>query len=133
MLDFQNLRTFMDTTMERLLFPVGSYELDEDGKLKKYHKKVIPTAMIYTMNVSEQNLDNYHYRELLSVNSMPMRMLFGHCEELYVCDTYQFKDYSRYAANLFNEEAKAKHRDEHFPIDLQNAFDLGKRLAEMVK
>lgn len=30
----------------------------------------------------------------------------------------------------FSEEDKRRYRDEHFPTDLQNAFDLGKRLVE---
>ena len=42
--------------MERLLFPVGSYMLDENGKPMNFHKKVLPTALIYTMNVPEEYL-----------------------------------------------------------------------------
>ena len=30
-------------------------------------------------------------------------------------------------------EDKAKYRDEHFQIDLDNAYNLGKRLVEMAK
>ena len=30
---------------------------------------------------------------------------------------------------VFKEEDKRKHRDEHFPQDLQNAYELGKRLV----
>ncbi len=90
------------------------------------------TALIYTMNVPEEALGAYHYRDILgNTNALPMKMVFGHCEELYVCNTYQFKDYSRYAINMFKEEDKAAYRDAHFQIDLQNAFDLGKRLVEM--
>ncbi len=62
-----------------------------------------------------------------------MSLVFGHCESLFVCNTYQFKNYSRYAINLFKEEDKAKYRDEHFNIDLENAFNLGKRLVKMAK
>lgn len=43
-----------------------------------------------------------------------------------------YYDYSRYAINMFKEEDKAAYRDAHFQIDLQNAFDLGKRLVESV-
>ena len=119
--------------MERLMFAAGSYQLDENGKPDNYFKNGKKTAMIYTMNVPENALDAYHYRELLGLNANCMKMVFGHCEELYVCNTYQFKDYSKYAINMFKEEDKALYRKEHFPIDLQNAFELGKRLAEMVK
>jgi hypothetical protein len=33
--------------------------------------------------------------------------------------------------NLFDEEKKAQQREKQFPIDLQNAYELGKRLTEM--
>ena len=106
--------------------------LDENGKPMNYYKNGKKTALIYTMNVPEEALDAYHYRDILGyTNAFPMKMVFGHCEELYVCNTYQFKDYSRYAINMFKEEDKAKHREAHFPIDLQNAFDLGKHLVEI--
>ena len=32
----------------------------------------------------------------------------------------------------FKEEDKLHHRDEHFPLDLKNAYDLGKRLVKNV-
>ena len=115
--------------MERLLYPVGSYMLDENGK----PMKVLPTALIYTMNVPEDLLDQYHYREALAAHESAMSLVFGHCESLFVCNTYQFKDYSKYAFNVFKEEDKAKYRDEHFQIDLDNAYNLGKRLVEMAK
>lgn len=56
--------------------------------------------------------------------------MFGYSETLYVCNTYQSSDYSRYDFNLFCEEDKLRYRDVHFDIDLQSAFDLGKRLTE---
>ena len=119
--------------MERLLFPAGSYVLDENGKPDNYYKNGKKTALIYTMNVPAEALDTYHYPDILGkTNAFPMKMVFGHCEELYICNTYQFKDYSRYAINMFKEEDKAAYRDAHFQIDLQNAFDLGKQLVESV-
>ena len=48
-------------------------------------------------------------------------------------DTYQFNDYSKYAFTYFSEEDKRRYRDEHFPVDLQHAHDLGKRLVEEAK
>ena len=50
----------------------------------------------------------------------------------YVCNTYQFNDYSRYDFNLFSEDDKRKYRDEHYDIDLKNAYELGKRLVEKI-
>ena len=46
-----------------------------------------------------------------------------------VCNTLQVKDYGRYAMGGFDAAAKQRHHDEHFPVDLQAAFDLGERLG----
>lgn len=118
---------------ERMMFPLDSYELDENGVRCRYLSITKPTAMIYTMNVPENMMDEVQYPTILSANSNDMERLFGYCENLYVNDTYQYDDYSRYAIGLFDEKLKAKHREEHFPIDLQNAYDLGKRLVEKAK
>ncbi|MBQ8036067.1 MAG: flavodoxin family protein [Proteobacteria bacterium] len=127
---YSSVTGMMRSFMERLMFPAGSYVLDENGKPNNYFKNGKKTAMIYTMNVPEEALDAYNYPQILKANADCMKMVFGHCEELYICNTYQFKDYSKYDINMFKEDDKARHRKDHFPIDLQNAFDLGKRLAE---
>ena len=119
--------------MERLMFPVDTYVLDEKGVRQRYWQKTIPTAMILTMNVPEQALEQWNYPTLLGINSQLLGELFGYSETLMVCNTYQFNDYSKYAINLFKEEDKARQRKEHFPIDLQNAYELGKRLVEKAK
>ena len=119
----------MRSFMERLMFPVGTY-LYENGKHITLRSKVIPTAMIFTMNCPEDYMKKIGYPPILEENTKVMADIFGYSETLYVCNTYQFGDYSRYDFNLFREEDKRRYRDEHFEIDLRNAFDLGKRLAE---
>jgi hypothetical protein len=57
-------------------------------------------------------------------------MVLGSCETLYSCDTYQFTDYSKYYASMWDEGHKAEHREKQFPIDLNNAYRMGKRLCE---
>lgn len=122
------LRAFM----ERLMFPVGTY-LYENGKHITLRDKVIPTAMIFTMNCPKDYMKEIGYPPILEENTKCMADIFGYCETLYACNTYQFSDYSRYDFNLFSEEEKRKYRDEHFATDLQNAYELGKRLTEKAK
>ena len=123
-----DLRSFM----ERLAFPVGTY-MYENGKHITLRDKVIPTAMIFTMNCPEDYMKQIGYPTLLEENTKVMADIFGYSETLYACNTYQFNDYSRYDFNLFSEEDKRRYRDEHFATDLQNARDLGRRLVEMAK
>ena len=74
-------------------------------------------------------MDKWIHPTILSDIAKTMEQIMGYNELLYVCNTYQFKDYSRYDFNLFDEEIKRKYRDEHFDIDLKNAYDLGVSLA----
>lgn len=118
------------TFMERLLFPIGSYSVDKNGERLRAIDKVIYSAMIYTMNCPEEFAKQIHYPEILETSSNVMNITLGYCETLYAYDTYQFNDYSRYEANMFNENDKARQRSEQFPKDLENAYELGKRLVE---
>lgn len=58
-----------------------------------------------------------------------MKRIFGASESLFVTDTVQFNDYSKYETSAFNEEEKAKRRKEVFPEDCEKAFEMGARFA----
>lgn len=131
---------FSDTTglsrafMERLMYPVLSYnpKIDENGNPEmSLLDRTIPTAMIYTMGSTEEA--GALYSHMIEDNKNFLQMLFGYSEALCSYDTYMLNDYSRYDIADGVEERRAKQRDEQFPKDLQNAYDLGKRLAEMAK
>ncbi len=114
--------------LERLVFPNFTYDLDENGNRRRpiIEKQ---TAMIFTMNIPEEAMAEWNYPTLLGTCEKQLRENFGNSETLYICNTYQFNDYSRYAFTYFSEEEKRKYRDEHFDTDLQKAYELGKRLV----
>ena len=116
--------------IERLLFPIMSYNVNPDGTRPRAIDKTIYSGIIYTMNCPEDFAPKVHYPELLAPNAGACEIVLGYCETLCAYNTYQFADYSRYDANMFSEPDKAKYRDEHFPEDLKNAYDLGHRLVE---
>ena len=121
--------------LERLMFPVLSYngKYDEETHLMESGilTRTIYTAMIYTMGYpDEEGIKDFGYPEVFRENSRFLEQLFGSCETLYAYNTYQFADYSRYDVMEGIEPMKAKWRDEHFPEDLQKAYELGRRLAE---
>ena len=117
--------------LERMLFAGGTYMIDENGNFMRNLKRNIPVGLIFTMNVPEDMMPQYEYPTILGANEAYLKMIYGYCETLNVCDTYQFADYSKYDCNMFNEAHKAKVKEEKFPKDLEKAFDLGKRLVEM--
>ena len=115
--------------VERLLFPIMSYNVNPDGTRPRAIDRTIHSAVIYTMNCPEDLAGKIHYPELLAPNAQAMGLVLGECETLCAYNTYQFTDYSRYDASMFSEPVKAEHRDKVFPEDLKRAYELGKRLV----
>ena len=113
--------------LERLFFPLLRYTDPPGTKAEKS----IDFGFIYTMNVSEERMDEFGYRNYLEFGSKFPRMIFGsqNIYTLYACDTYQFEDYSKYEASLFDVEHKTKVRATVFQDDLRKAFEMGKCLA----
>lgn len=126
---YGNVTGAVRSYMERLLFPLDTYHFDEHGNREVKRRKAVPTAFIYTMNATEEQLTHYKMDQTLKSNEGVMHGIFGvKCEHLYSCDTMQWEDYSRYYNNMFDPQHKKEHHDSQFPIDLQNAYELGARL-----
>jgi multimeric flavodoxin WrbA len=111
----------MRSFMERLLFPYVTYT---PGYVAIFPRK-IPTALIYTMNVTEENLPE----KTVQISQGFMQRVFGDCEVLLSTDTCQFDDYAKYVSTAWDPDAKAERRREVFPQDCARAFDLGARLV----
>jgi multimeric flavodoxin WrbA len=124
----EQVRSFV----EKWLFPVYSYHY-EDGKPRLCRDRPVPCGMVYTMNLPEGMYESWGYKEALKHTPESMGYMMGCCETLNIFNTYQFRDYSRYDANLFDEEEKRAYRDSHFEIDMRNAYELGRRVAERAK
>lgn len=126
---YDNISGMMRSFLERLWYPLDANKMDENRRPVKILNRTIPVGFIYTMNCPEW-LREQIYSHLF--NSMQNRMMafFGSYEPLFSCDTYQFKDYSKYDANMFDEKKKAEQREKQFPIDCQKAFQLGVKLVK---
>ena len=125
---------FLDVTgemrsfMERLMFPYLTYT---DPPQSLFPRK-IHTGFIYTMNATEEQMNEFGFGQHLSLNEMLLQMIFGASETLFCFDTYQFKDYSMVVSDRFDVERKAKRRGEIFPKDCEKAYEMGRRFAEPV-
>ena len=87
------------------------------------------TALLYTMNIREENLAARGYDRLFATAQEFMGKILAPCEVFLCTNTKQFNDYSRYETDLFDVPAKLKRHEEIFPQELQRAFALGKRLV----
>ena len=119
-----NMRCFL----ERFMFPFIAYSRTETVE----HKKM-PIAFIYTMNASDELSHQIGYHSIHNHFEMALSMVFTRPEHLYVHETYQFKDYSKYVSDSFDEAERRQIRENRFPKDLESAFELGKKIAIRAK
>ena len=118
--------------IERLMFANHTYMVDkENGGLKRFMDKIIPTGVIFTMNCPEELAVRLNYNTILGENVSSLNHIMGYAESVYAYDTCQFADFSKYNCDLFNETDKLHVQETQFPHDLKKAFDLGKKLVEM--
>jgi len=119
-----NLTAQMRALIERLLYQYAVY----DAEHTRLFPKVIPTGIIYTMNVDEEQFKTEPYG--LSMVEDSLVLTTGPVEKVYSFATYQFTDYSKYVCPIFNADDRKKRREEQFPVDMKNAFDMGVRMVE---
>lgn len=125
---FGDIAGQMRCFLERLLFPVATYEA---GYKTIAHKRLSVT-MIYTMNVTEEIM-KVGYDERLSATESFIGHVFTPPQRICAFNTYQFKNYNDYKVEVFSEPEKAEHRRVQFPEDLQAALNAGKDMAERLK
>jgi multimeric flavodoxin WrbA len=119
----------MRSFMERLLFPYVTYTPER----RVLFPRKIPTAFLYTMNIAGKDMPVYGMDTRVAAARSYLELVFGACELLLCTDTLQFKDYSKYESSRWDPEAKAKRREEVFPLDCQKAYELGERLARRAR
>lgn len=123
-----NVTGEMRSFIERLVFQYLIY----DANYSSLFKKKLAVGLIYTMNLDEKTMQEWGYISVLKgTENMLGRILKAPAdpEILYVTDTYQFDDYSKYVVTAFDEAHKAKRRQEEFPKDCEKAFAMGAGFA----
>jgi hypothetical protein len=112
--------------MERLLFQYLAYT----SPPSTLFTKKIPTAFIYTMNISEEMMAEYHYSVHFGSNENYLTRMFGQQAETLCCfETLQFEDYDKVVFSYFDPEERKKRRIEVFPEDCRKAYEMGTRLT----
>lgn len=115
----------MRSFLERLIFQYLVYDKNHSSLFQRK----IPAGFIYTMNVTNEQFKSEYENDLKSLQ-VYIEKTFGSFESLAVNDTYQFNDYSKYVSSLFDEKKKRRVKEEQFPRDCQNAFNMGIRFVE---
>lgn len=110
------LRSFL----ERFWFPNITYT---KARTLLYPKR-IKVGLIFTTNAPAEFYTQF-YNNLVQTSAR----LIGETEYVSAAETWQFDDYSKYAADMFDVAARKRRHEEVFPQDCQKALEMGKRLA----
>ena len=110
--------------LERLHFCSLSYD-----DYRNYFTGTVRVGFFVSMNATKELYDRL-YRDACEGYAKELEILNGEvC--LYPCyDTLQVSDYSRFDMASFDEGKKKLSRERNFPKDLENAYQLGRRLAQ---
>ena len=125
---FSDLTGMMRCFLERLLFPLFTYT----ENWASLATKKVPTAFVYTMNLTKPLMEEWGYPERFHKMEGVAGNIFGiPSEVLYVYNTLQFNDYSKYVCTVFSEEEKKQYHATQFPIDCEKAAELGAKLIKV--
>lgn len=109
--------------IERLHFCALSYD-----DYSNYFKGKVNVGIILTMNAPKGYYEQSYLGKAKEVEQI-FSALNGNVEVYAACDTLQVNDYSKFNMAGFSEEHKKEMREMQFPVDLEEAFRLGERLA----
>lgn len=110
--------------LERLLFCVLSYDGD-----RTYYNGKLNVGFFYTMNAPKEYYDKVYKSKFEEFESM-FALLNANVTSYGVVDTVQVKDYSQFNMGMFDENHKKEFRENHFQIDLDEAFKIGAELSK---
>lgn len=118
-----DVTALMRAFIERFGFMNTSY----DNKSYSNFTGKINGAFFYTMNLPAPVSRMFSY--VYAMNTGRLRRLNGRTYQLLATDTYQFDDYSKYAASNFNADSKRASREKRFQADIKKARVIGQKLA----
>jgi multimeric flavodoxin WrbA len=109
--------------LERALFSSYAYRKDSSVFGRK-----IKTGLVVTTGAPE-TMVNQMYQPLLKQLTGLFTGIYGSCEFVGSYDTLQVSDYSKYDIQICDPKEKHRLRKERFPVDLKNAYELGRKVA----
>jgi multimeric flavodoxin WrbA len=117
---FNDVTGILRSFLERFWFPAITYTKER----KLLYPKRIKVGMIFTTNAPSE-----FYRSFYDGLVQTSARIIGDTEYVTAEDTWQFSDYSKYAADMFDAKAKKRRHEEVFPEECRKAYEMGKRLA----
>ena len=119
----------MQCFIERLLFPYNVYEFPPTSLWKK---KTV-AGLFFSMNMSRERCEqSLILSNVERMKIMLQRILGTEPEYTLAHETMEVSDYSKYYMPRFDQQIKMKRREEVFPKELQEAYEVGVKLAKQL-
>lgn len=118
--------------LERFLYPLASYQMENGEHVRILGKRIIPAGIIFTMNANEYFYGAMDYATTLGATRQNLEYVLGYAEQYDSLNTLQFTDYSKMDANMFDPAEKQRQHETQFSVDEQRCFEMGVRLVEKV-
>lgn len=110
---------------ERLWFPGLTYWKDPERANAYTHR--VKAGLIYTMGMPD--LSQPGVKEMIASHKATFERFLGETSVVTSHDGMQFSNYALYSGE-HKLERKMKYREEQWPKDLENAYEMGRKLAE---
>lgn len=117
---FGEVSGVMRMFMERFFYPTLTYMKDR----RRGYTKRVRVGLFFTSNAPASAYPDWYEKQRKLFES-----LIGPAEYMDASETLQFDDYSKYAADMFDEAERIKRHNEVFPQDCKRAYELGRKLA----
>jgi multimeric flavodoxin WrbA len=123
---FGNVSGALHSFLERLWFQYLTYT-------KKPQRSLFPRTMntlfVYTSNAPESQIKISGLDKYLAANERECIKIFkGRSDSYYCTETLQFDDYSKYVSDMFDARDRMRRRNEIFPHQIRDLYELGKSL-----
>ena len=110
---------------ERLIFQSITYQTQN----RSCNQRRIPVLFVMTSNAPQEMYTPELYGRVVSNYQQTLNTFVGPTKVLISADTLQVKDYSKYNWTLFDAASKMARHETVFPLEMQEAFSLGARMA----
>lgn len=114
----------MRSFIERLLFQSMLYSTPP----RSIFGKKIKVGLIYTMNVTEKQYQNYLLKPHLEGMEETIRLVLGETFSFFGFETNQLKDYTGIEYTFIDSRQRMKRHDEHFPKEIERVREFAKKL-----
>lgn len=127
---FHNISGQLRTFLERLFFQYHSFEKNETS----IAPRKIYSAIIYTMNITREQMQYSDYRKNLGLIEHYFDYTFhSYPDVIYAFNTLLMDDYSHHELSIWDVDYKKEYQKRYFKENLRDAFDNGVKMAMKIK